>query len=140
MYVVYSLADLRCLRQARVVPGALLDQIEANLRDVHRIIGDGVTVEDFTMEECGLTAILQPGDGPGAYRLIGLPDAVAETRPEWVGRGDYGGDVVYQVIYLRGNDRAISLFVPVGALDAGTEERLATEAILPAPNPETHTD
>ncbi len=133
MFVIYSLADLRCLREAHAVPAALLDQIEANLRDVHRMIGGDVPIEEFSLAECGLTAILQPGDGPGVYELIGLPDAIVESRPEWVGRGGYGGEVVYQAIYLRGNDRAISLYVPASTLDAGNEARLADEAATTLP-------
>lgn len=124
MFVIYTLADVRCLRQVSEVPHALLDAIEANLRDLHRTLGGTGPVEEFTLGANGpFAVILQQGDGPGVYEL--LPDGVPHSRPEWVGSTAYGGTVVYQAIYLRGNDQAVNLFIPVGVLDHAAERQLA---------------
>lgn len=126
MFVIYTLADVRCLREANTVPCALLDEIETNLRDLHRTIGGAEPVEEFTLGSSGpFAAILQSGDGPGVYEL--LPDGLPHSRPEWVGKTDYGGTVVYQVIYLCGNDRALNLFIPAGTLSMVEEQSLADE-------------
>lgn len=126
MFVIFTLADLRCLRQAKAVHGALLDKIEADLRDLHRRIGGTVSVEEFTLGASGpFAVILQQGDGPGVYEL--LPDGAPQKRPEWVGRGAYGGYVVFHVIHLRGNGRELNIFFPAGTLDPDARKRLCDQ-------------
>ncbi|MEI7831625.1 MAG: hypothetical protein WCJ56_00270 [bacterium] len=126
MYVIFTLADLRCLRDANTVPASLLDEIEANIRDLHSTLGDIEPVEQFTLGTSEpFAVILQPGDGPGIYQL--LPDGIPQNRPEWIGQNNYGGTVIYQVIYLRGNDRALNLFVPFDVLGTGATTPLSEQ-------------
>jgi hypothetical protein len=127
VFVVVTIADVRCLREARAAPAALLDEIEASLRDLHERLGGGVDFEDFSVADFAPVLIAQPGDGPGVFAALGVPEGV-ESRPEWVGRGEFGGEVHYQVVVLRGNNKAVSLFVPAGALDGARRARLDREA------------
>jgi len=127
MFIIVTIADVRCLREARAVPVSLLDEIEANLRGLHAQFGGGVELEDFCTADFAPSLIAQPGDGPGAFAALGVPEGV-EARPEWVGKADFGGEVHYQVIVLRGDSKAVSLFLPAATLDGARRTRLDTEA------------
>jgi len=112
MFVIYTLADVRCLREARAAPAALLDTVESELRDRHRNLGNGESVDEFSLTESGALVILQAGDGPGVYDALGLSEMLPEPGPMWIGHRDDGHPVTYRVIELQDTGKTVRLYLP----------------------------
>jgi hypothetical protein len=120
MFVIATLVDVRCLREAHVVPAMLLDEIELHLRACHRQSEKNLPVDDCSLTANGLIVILQPGDGPGVYQLLTIPDSPVETHRIWNGRGNFGQQVRFRVLHLRVNQRTVTLYIPTDVLDQAT--------------------
>lgn len=117
MFVIYTLADVRCVRDAHAVPVALLKKIAAAVRHRHRTRGRGLSVDECALAENGFIVILQAGDGPGVYDVLGLSETLPATRPLWIGHRDDGSPVVYRVIDLRGHGRRVRLYIPADSTE-----------------------
>lgn len=112
MFIIYGIADIRCLREAHVVPAALLDVVDEKLHSLHSEFGDGHPLEDFSLAGYGPVVILQRGDGPGVFELLDLPGGLLIRRPEWMGRDQFGRRVLFQAIVMRNNEQAVYLYIP----------------------------
>ncbi|HEY3376164.1 MAG TPA: hypothetical protein VGL77_01610 [Armatimonadota bacterium] len=114
MFLIYTLADLRCLRNAQGAPPGLLDEIERSLREVHLATGATEPLDAFTMQPYGGVLILQAGDGPSVYTLVDDSDGLIDALPPWIGQRASGDHVTYQVLHLRGKNRQFRLYLPHG--------------------------
>jgi hypothetical protein len=136
MRVIYTSEDVRRLRGIAGVPPALAEAIAAAFLGLFEMVCDGLfepgaegeALEAFTLERCGPIAVLEPGDGPGAWACLGLPGGLEQNRPEWANRQDYDGRAYYNALVLLNNEVCVSLFIPPGVVDATDQAILDDEA------------
>lgn len=132
MFVIETAADIHTLRAACVLPASLLDQIESYLHTLHRQCGGEVSLDAFSLEPTEAIAILLPGDGPAAFRLLGLPDSLSACQPTWVGWYLCDGQIVYHLhIPRQEHGQTLNLYVAAHAVDQATTDWLAAHFTEP---------
>lgn len=115
MYVICTLADLRCLRDVRAVPAGLVDCLEIDLQAMYRRIGGDIAIDAFSLDDAGeLVVILQPGDGPGVYTVLGIAEVEPVFREALTLQDAHGVEVAYQEVEFTTAHRQVRLYLPSG--------------------------
>lgn len=97
---------------ARAAPAALLKTLAAAIRHRHRTRGRAQSMDAYSYAKNYFVVILQPGDGPSVYDVLGLSESFPAIRPLWIGHRDNGSPVVYRVLELQGKGKTVRLYIP----------------------------
>lgn len=115
MFVIGALSDLRCLREARALPAGLLERLEADFRESYTRMGETIVPDAFSLYDVDeLMVVLQPGDGPSVYALLGIVEAEPVFRGTLILQDTCGGHVVYQEVEFSTAHHRVRLYLPSG--------------------------
>ncbi|MDI3534921.1 MAG: hypothetical protein PWQ82_1286 [Thermosediminibacterales bacterium] len=70
--IIKTLEDIRTLGKAKVMSPCYLDYLEEYFIQLHKALGNGESVEEFSLEDHGYFVILEKGDNVRNLSNVGL--------------------------------------------------------------------
>ncbi|MED1876667.1 hypothetical protein [Brevibacillus borstelensis] len=119
MRTIKTLADLRCLRQAKALPDGFLTYLEEEFNQLKEAFDFDGSDEAFTLDLYGYMVVLEKGDNLRDLSVVGLrreEGGLLGSLPEFVEKVERNGEYWYKVVVIYTNEYGMAFYVPAEAI------------------------
>lgn len=118
MRIIKNISDLRTLKKDEALEKEYLDLIKRYFNQLHKALGDGCSVEEFSLKNHGYIVVLEAEDNLSGELMgnVGLnPEGgIYVSWPEFVEEINLDSIVVYKINILYTNDFMMSFYIKKG--------------------------
>ncbi|AKA70872.1 hypothetical protein [Clostridium scatologenes] len=126
MRTIKTLNDIKLLKEASSVEEDILLEIEQHFKHIYKNIGEeeGISLEEFSLVDSGIIALLEAGDNVTDLSEIGLnpeDNGLLGATPEWINEQKLADCTVITACVICNNEYALSIFLESGKFSQEVE-------------------
>lgn len=113
MRIIKTIKDIKLLRSALVVKKDILDEIEMIFNYIYNNLGEGISLEEFSLIDTGIIVLLEIGDNVTDLSEIGLnPEdgGLLGATPGWIRQEKLTNSTLIVTCIFCNNEYAVSIF------------------------------
>lgn len=117
MRIIKTMKDIELLKEAKAVQRSILGEIEEHFKYIYNNIGEGITIEEFSLVDSGIIVLLESGDNIEDLAEIGLnPEekGLLGVTPEWINEQKLNDCTLITACILCNNEYVLSIFFESG--------------------------
>lgn len=124
MRTIKSLADVRCLQEAKVFSPSFLSYLEEEFLGLKEAFDFDGLDEEFALDHYGYMVVLEKGDNLRDLSVVGLSredEGLLGSLPEFVEKVERNGECWYKVVVIYTNEYGMAFYVPAEAISDDNE-------------------
>ncbi|RNB62022.1 hypothetical protein EDM57_00245 [Brevibacillus gelatini] len=124
MRTIKTLADVRCLQEAKVFSPSFLSYLEEEFLGLKEAFDFDGLDEAFTLDTYGYMVVLEKGDNLRDLSVVGLnreDGGLLGSLPEFVEKVERNGECWYKVVVIYTNEYGMAFYVPAEAISDDNE-------------------
>ncbi|MBE5393852.1 hypothetical protein HT747_01460 [Brevibacillus borstelensis] len=124
MRTIKTLADVRCLQEAKVFSPSFLSYLEEEFLGLKEAFDFDGLDEEFALDHYGYMVVLEKGDNLRDLSVVGLSredEGLLGSLPEFVEKVERNGECWYKVVVIYTNEYGMAFYVPAEAISDDNE-------------------
>ncbi|MDT7985624.1 hypothetical protein REO40_14020 [Clostridium perfringens] len=124
MRTIKTLADVRCLKEAKVFSPTFLSYLEEEFLGLKEAFDFDGLDEEFALDHYGFMVVLEKGDNLRDLSVVGLSredGGLLGSLPEFVEKVERNGECWYKVVVIYTNEYGMAFYVPAEAISDDNE-------------------
>jgi hypothetical protein len=124
MRTIKTLADVRCLKEAKVFSPTFLSYLEEEFLGLKEAFDFDGLDEEFALDHYGFMVVLEKGDNLRDLSVVGLSredGGLLGSLPEFVEKVERNGECWYKVVVIYTNEYGMAFYVPAKAISDDNE-------------------
>ncbi len=118
MRIIKTIKDIKLLRSASVVKKDILDEIELSFNHIYNNLGEGVSLEEFSLVDTGVIVLLEAGDNVTDLSEFGLnpeDNGLLGATPEWIKQEELTNCTLIATCIFCNNEYVVSILFEKGS-------------------------
>lgn len=124
MRTIKTLADVRCLQEAKVFSPTFLSYLKEEFLGLKEAFDFDGLDEEFALDHYGFMVVLEKGDNLRDLSVVGLSredGGLLGSLPEFVEKVERNGERWYKVVVIYTNEYGMAFYVPAEAISNDNE-------------------